>query len=77
MLKASESLINREQQVNYDWSNPLLTDLYQITMSYAEWKSGRHEEQCVFEMFFRKCPFKGKFAIYAGLDEVLKFLEDY
>ena len=46
-------------------------------MCYAEWKAGRVEKPCVFEMFFRKSPFKGKYAVYAGLDEVFRFLEQY
>jgi nicotinate phosphoribosyltransferase len=46
-------------------------------MAYAEWKTGRHEEHCVFEAFFRKSPFKGNYTIFAGLDEVLRFLKTY
>lgn len=57
--------------------NPLLTDMYQVTMSYAEWKSQRSEELAVFEAFFRKNPFKGQYTIFAGLDEVLGFLSKY
>jgi nicotinate phosphoribosyltransferase len=44
-------------------------------MAYAEWKGKRAEEPCVFEAFFRKNPFGGKYTIFAGLDEVLAFLE--
>ena len=61
----------------YDWANPLFTDMYQIKMAYAEWKAQRHLEPSVFEMFFRKCPFKGNYAVFAGLNEVYKFLDDY
>jgi nicotinate phosphoribosyltransferase len=57
--------------------NPLLTDMYQIKMAYAEWKAKRHDDQAVFEMFFRKCPFKGRYAIFAGHDEVQRFLDTY
>ena len=55
----------------------LLTDLYQITMTYAHWKIGKHEEASVFELFFRKNPFKGQFTIFCGLDEVLKHLKSF
>lgn len=56
---------------------PLLTDLYQITMTYAHWKNNRHNDPAVFELFFRKNPFGGEYTIFAGLDEVLKFLTHY
>ena len=69
--------INREDTFLPDWSNPLLTDMYQIKMSYAEWKGNRHNEPAIFELFFRKCPFKGNFAIFAGLDEIAQFLQNY
>ncbi|MCX6744874.1 MAG: nicotinate phosphoribosyltransferase [Candidatus Parcubacteria bacterium] len=57
--------------------NPMLTDLYQLTMAYAYWKSNRHNVPAVFDLFFRKCPFQGEFAIFAGLEEVLKFVANY
>ncbi|XP_063702471.1 nicotinate phosphoribosyltransferase isoform X1 [Culicoides brevitarsis] len=56
---------------------PLLTDLYQITMAYAYWKSGKINDQAVFDVFFRKNPFHGEFTIFAGLEEVLKFLLNF
>ena len=63
--------------VEFDWMNPLLTDMYQIKMCYASWKGNRHDETAIFEMFFRKCPFKGKYAIFCGHEEVYKFLDTY
>ena len=33
---------------------PLLTDLYQISMAYAYWKSNKHQEIAIFDLYFRK-----------------------
>lgn len=52
-------------------------DLYQITMAYAYWKSGKIDDVAVFDLFFRVSPFHGEFTIFAGLEECLKFLEDF
>ena len=57
--------------------NPMLTDFYQITMAYAYWKAGMHEEEAVFDLFFRTNPFRGEFAIYAGLEEKLRLFESF
>lgn len=57
--------------------NPMLTDFYQITMAYAYWKAGVHEEEAVFDLFFRRNPFRGEFAIYAGLEEKLRLFENF
>jgi len=56
---------------------PLLTDMYQISMTYAHWKNGRTNDHGVFDIFFRKNPFQGEFCIFAGLDEVIKFLASF
>ena len=56
---------------------PLLTDLYQITMSYAYFKAGRTNDRAVFDLFFRKNPFSGEYTIFAGLNECLKYLQNF
>jgi nicotinate phosphoribosyltransferase len=68
---------NPSQNITEHYMNPLFTDFYQITMTYAYWKNGRHKENSVFEAFFRKCPFKGKFTIFAGVEEVTEFLKAF
>lgn len=55
----------------------MLTDLYQLTMAYAYWKSGTHDKDAVFHAFFRKNPFNGGFAIACGLDYVIDYLENF
>jgi nicotinate phosphoribosyltransferase len=44
----------------------LLTDLYQLTMSYGYWKTQHSQREAVFHLFFRKLPFRGGFAVSAG-----------
>jgi len=56
---------------------PLLTDLYQLTMAYGYWKSGRAEDEAVFHGFFRKSPFAGGYAIAAGLAPIVEWLRDW
>uniref|UniRef100_A0A7S4R894 nicotinate phosphoribosyltransferase n=1 Tax=Ditylum brightwellii TaxID=49249 RepID=A0A7S4R894_9STRA len=46
-------------------------------MAYAYWKTKRHMEDSVFELFFRKNPFGGEYTIFCGLDEVLRHLSNF
>jgi nicotinate phosphoribosyltransferase len=58
-------------------NSPLLTDLYQLTMAYGYWKLNMHNRQSVFQLTFRKNPFKGDYAIVAGLENVLDFVKNW
>ncbi|XP_038616465.1 nicotinate phosphoribosyltransferase [Tachyglossus aculeatus] len=58
-------------------ARPLLTDLYQVTMAYGYWRAGRAQEQAHFDLFFRRCPFGGGFALAAGLRDCLRFLRRF
>lgn len=60
----------------YNQSLALLTDLYQITMVYGYWKAKIAERQAVFHLNFRRWPFKGGFAIAAGLETAIQFLHE-
>jgi nicotinate phosphoribosyltransferase len=55
----------------------LMTDLYQLTMAYGYWKSGLHNRQANFHLFYRKPPFQNGFAISAGLELAVDFLQQY
>jgi len=61
----------------YHSSLVLLTDLYQLTMAYGYWKSGLADREAVFHLFYRKKPFKGGYAISAGLEFVIDALEHF
>lgn len=60
------------------WPTPslLLTDLYQLTMAQAYWKSGCGEKEAVFQMFFRRHPFDGGFTIACGLHSLIETLTE-
>lgn len=59
----------------YHHSLALLTDLYQLTMIYGYWKAGIADRQAVFHLNFRKWPFEGGFAIAAGLETAVRFIQ--
>ena len=61
----------------YRHSLALLTDLYQLTMSYGYWKNKLDTKEAVFHLFFRRRPFGGGFTIAAGLENVVAFLENF
>ena len=56
-------------------ADPLLTDLYQLTMLQAYWRSAM-SDLAVFEFFVRKLPKQRLFLIAAGLEQALQYLEE-
>ncbi|GAB4280569.1 MAG: nicotinate phosphoribosyltransferase [Coriobacteriia bacterium] len=61
----------------YGDSMALLTDLYQLTMAQGYWKSGKAGQEAVFHLFFRANPFGGGYAVAAGLEQVVGYLEGF
>ena len=55
----------------------LLTDLYQLTMAHGYFRSGRLQDEAVFHLFFRRHPFQGSYAIAAGLEAVVDFVDGF
>lgn len=53
------------------------TDLYQINMAQVYFQKGTHERKAVFDYFFRKLPFEGGYAVFAGLETLLEVLETF
>ncbi len=61
----------------YKPSLALLTDLYQISMAYGYWCHGSHEREAMFQLFFRKNPFNGGFAVACGLETAAEYIADF
>lgn len=57
-------------------NDTMLFDFYELTMGNGYFKSGMHETQCYFDVFFRKVPDGGGFAIAAGLDQIIDYIQN-
>ncbi|MGB7295450.1 MAG: nicotinate phosphoribosyltransferase [Candidatus Aminicenantales bacterium] len=55
----------------------LYTDMYQLTMAQAYFIDGTMGKRAVFDYFFRTIPFQGGYVIFAGLEDLLDFLEGF
>lgn len=53
----------------------MLTDFYEITMANGYFKAGMSDEIAYFDMFFRRIPDEGGYAIMAGLEQVIEYLK--
>ncbi|MEO4055482.1 nicotinate phosphoribosyltransferase [Solibacillus sp. CAU 1738] len=60
-----------------DDSLTLHTDLYQINMAESYWADGVHNRKAVFELYFRKLPFGNGYAVFAGLERILDYLQNF
>jgi len=54
----------------------MLVDFYELTMSNGYLVSGMQDHVAVFDMFFRKIPDYGGFAIFAGLEQLMEYLRE-
>src|SRR3954462_3404917 len=59
----------------YGQSLTLLTDLYQLSMAAAAWKTGIEDREAVFHLLFRRAPFGSGFTVAAGLGTALEYLK--
>ena len=53
----------------------LLTDFYEITMANGFFKEGRANQIAYFDMFFRRIPDGGGYAIMAGVEQLVDYLQ--
>ncbi|MEG0765879.1 MAG: nicotinate phosphoribosyltransferase, partial [Pseudoflavonifractor sp.] len=53
----------------------LLCDFYELTMANGYYQTGMADQICYFDVFFRSVPDGGGFAIAAGLEQVIDYIE--
>ncbi len=54
----------------------LLTDFYELTMANGYFEHGLKDEIAYFDMFFRRVPDNGGFAIMAGLEQLIDYIDN-
>ena len=54
----------------------MMCDAYELTMANSYYNSGKSNETAVFDVFFRKVPNDGGYAIMAGLDKVIDYISN-
>ncbi|MDD6279691.1 MAG: nicotinate phosphoribosyltransferase [Oscillospiraceae bacterium] len=53
----------------------MLVDFYELTMANGFFENGRGDEIAYFDMFFRKVPDNAGYAVMAGVQQVIEYLE--
>jgi nicotinate phosphoribosyltransferase len=54
----------------------MLTDFYEVTMANGYFQNGLQDKIAYFDMFFRKVPDNGGFAIMAGVEQLIEYLRN-
>ena len=54
----------------------MLCDFYELTMSHGYFEKGYRDRITYFDLFFRRCPDGGGFAIAAGLEQIIEYIQD-
>jgi len=66
------------KKINWNQSENLsmLTDFYELTMGNGYFENGIGDRIAYFDMFFRRVPENGGFAIMAGLAQVIEYINN-
>ncbi len=62
--------------VNDKLNLTMLCDFYELTMSQGYFTKGYGDRITYFDLFFRRCPDGGGFAIAAGLEQIVQYIQD-
>jgi len=62
--------------MRHDVNYTMLFDFYELTMGNGYFQTGMKDKICYFDAFFRDVPDGGGFAIAAGLEEIIRYIEN-
>lgn len=65
-------IYNGYKRLNENYT--LITDEYEHTMGNAYYSLNKNIQEVVFDIFFRKVPNNGGYAVMAGIDKVIEFI---
>ncbi len=68
--------MNFEEKFNVKDNLSMLVDFYEFTMSNGYFKNGMKDKIVVFDMFFRRIPDNGGYAIMAGLEQIIEYVQN-
>lgn len=54
----------------------MMCDFYELTMANGYFETGITEQICYFDVFFRRVPDAGGFALFAGLEQVVEYIQN-
>ncbi|MBQ8281766.1 MAG: nicotinate phosphoribosyltransferase [Lachnospiraceae bacterium] len=54
----------------------MVMDLYEMTMANGYFKDQDNDKRVAFDVFYRKNPDQGGFAIFAGLQQIIEYIEN-
>ena len=54
----------------------MMMDLYELTMAYGYYNHDSQADRVTFDVFYRKNPDGGGFAIFAGLEQIIEYIEN-
>ena len=69
MGKSEKDMVNKT-------NDALLCDFYELTMGNGYYQNGFYRKKTYFDVFFRNVPDNGGFAIAAGLEQVIDYIEN-
>ena len=54
----------------------MLCDFYELTMSNGYFQTGLKDQIVYFDVFYRKNPDEGGFAVVAGLEQIVEYIQN-